>query len=362
MKKKLLIAATGSVAVIKLKRIIDSLNDEFDVKLIASDYILKNYPEIHELNPIHEDPSLESFPKHIELSKWADQIIVVPATANTIAKFHACVADNPLLSTIIAARQKVIFVPAMNTYMYKSLVERNIVQILTSMGHMFIGPTTGRLREGESGLGRMVEPDDIVQTIKDYFNPSQKRIVITYGASKVFIDKVRYITNGSTGVMGKLLVNELRLRGFDVVGIDVSDYSNKELLEHIRKISFDIYISAAALADMDFNQINEKIKKNSIENINFKFTKNIDVLDQLKQEFPDKTYVGFKYDDNKENAINKKESLGLDLMIWNKIGAMGNLKEEINGAILSEKETMFNNVSKQELAKMIAEVLNAKEN
>lgn len=351
--KKLLIAATGSVAIVKLEKLLELFKAKFDVKLIVSDYVFENFPGIEKLNPIVEDKSLLSFPKHIELAKWADQIIVVPATANTIFKFACGMAETPLLSTLIAARQKIIFVPAMNTYMYQSLCDRKIIYQLQKEGHMFIGPTYGKLREGESGLGRMVEPEEIFETIGNFFEPNGKKVIVTYGASKVYIDDVRYISNDSSGTMGRLLINELRLHGYQVVGIDVSKFSNEEVLKNIKKETFDIYIGAAAFADFTIKKIEGKIAKECNEILQLNLVKNIDVISELKKAFPQKYFVGFKYDNNEENAKNKMGKLNLGLMIWNKIGAMG--KDEVSGKIISKNhEIAFNEITKIDLAKLIA--------
>lgn len=356
MKKKLLVAVTGSVAVIKIEKLITLLKNDFDVKVIASDYVLKNYPDIKNVNPEYENPDLMSFPEHIKLSKWADQILVAPATANTIAKFYSGIADNPLLSTLLAARQKIIFAPAMNTYMYEALIQRGIIDELAHVGHMFIGPNWGKLREGESGLGRMSEPEEIHEIMKNFFLPNKQKVIISYGASKLYIDDVRFISNDSTGTMGKFLINTLRLKGFDVSSIDVSKYTNNEVLNYLQSKDFDIYISTAALADFDISQVKGKIKKSEIENINLSFKQNIDILKEIKKTHPMKKYVGFKYDNDKQNAVKKMDDLQLDLMVWNKIGSMGS--KYISGEILGMKNIKFEDASKKDVAIKITEVLN----
>lgn len=353
--KKILVVATGSVAVIKTKKLIDLLRSSFDVKVITSDYVKQNFNKYEELNALEEKPSLDSFPLHIELAKWADLIVVAPASANTLAKFNAGIADNFALTTLLAARSKILFAPAMNTFMYEAILERNIISQLSNLGHMFIGPNSGVLREGESGLGRMSEPDEIFETIKNITSDSpKKKVLISSGASRVHIDPVRYITNGSSGKFAKLIERELKLKGYEVKNVDISKCSNSEFIEYASNQEFDIYISAAAFADYDVETSQTKIKKNTIDSI--KLLNNIDVLTSLKQKFPSKIFVGFKLDDDKQNAIDKMNKLGLDFMLWNKIGAMGN--ENISGALLfKEGEVSFENTSKQEVAKLLKEKL-----
>jgi len=308
--KKILIAVTGSVAVIKVKKLQELLKERYEIKTIVSDYIQEHFDDVNELNYINEEKNLFSFPKHIELARWADLILVVPATANTISKFHSGISDNFLLSTLIAARQKIFFVPAMNTYMYKALIERNIINNLSNMGHIFIGPVIGMLREGESGLGRMMEPEDIKECVDNYFCPTKEKILIVNGAPKVFIDPIRYLTNSSTGNMGRLLFNELRLKGFNAELLDISTFNNnKEIVEEISKKEFDIYISTAAISNFKTIKNEEKIK--SKKTLNITFEQDIDVLSEVKKLKPKTKLIAFKHDNDKNNAIKKMHSLGL---------------------------------------------------
>lgn len=353
--KNILVVATGSVAVIKTKKLIDLLSSDFNIRVIASDYVQQNFVDVDKLNIEKEDKNLSSFPLHIEESKWADLIVVAPASANTLSKFNAGIADNHVLSTLIAARNKILFAPAMNTYMYKALEERKVISSLSNMGHMFIGPETGVLREGESGLGRMSEPEDIAIAVRNILSDKKKKkVVISSGASKVYLDPVRYITNGSTGTFAKLIEKELKLKGYDVQNIDIGKFTNKEFADHLKTLEFDTYISTAAFADFDTNKSNDKIKKGSIDHI--ELFNNLDVLTEIRNNFNDKEIIGFKLDNEKNNAIKKMTNLNLNGILWNKIGAMGS--DKISGAfILKDKEIEFEDLEKYKVAKIIAEVI-----
>ena len=344
--KKILVILSGSVAVVKSKKIIDLLKKDHEVKVVASDTVINNFKGIKDIELLKENPDLSSFPLHIELAKWADLILVAPASANTISKFNAGIADNFILSILLAARQSVIFVPAMNTFMYKALVERNIISSLENLGHLFIGPAVGQLAEGECGLGRMVEPIDISNKVNSYLNPKDKTILIPYGASKVHIDNVRYITNHSTGTTGRLLINALKLEGYKVIGVDISKVSNKEFLEIAKDTNYDIYISPAAFADYLVDKVDGKIKKNEVSSITLK--DNIDIISTLKELKPNKKYISFKLDDDKQRAIDKLSKFKLDLIIWNKINSFGNTN--ITGSIISkDKQEDFKDITKNEL-------------
>ena len=347
--KNILLVVTGSVAVIKIKRLKKLLSNSFNIKTIVSDYVLQNYNNVEELKPIFENKNLDSFPDHIKLAKWADLILVAPASANTISKFNAGIADSQVNTTLIAHRKPIIFVPAMNTYMYDNLKARGILDKISGYGHMFIGPDYGLLREGEIGIGRMTEPEEIANKIRNYFTPKKERVLISFGASKTWIDDVRYITNEASGKMGKLLANEMKLNGFDVSVVNISNLSNKEVLNNILQKEIDIYISTAALSDIYLEKFNGKLKKGNIHTLNLK--PNIDVITKVKLEKPNLKIIGFKNENNENNAIAKMKKLNLDFMIWNKLGSAGS--DYIEGAIISKENKEYFKTTKRELVKLI---------
>ena len=352
--KNILLIATGSVAIEKFERIFLLLKEKYNIKIVVSEYVRTNFDFKNQI-PIEKIKyKLNTYPQHIELVKWAHLIVVVPATANTIAKFNAGIADNFITTILIAARQKILFVPAMNTYMYKSLQERKIISNLSNYGHMFLGPYVGILKEKEVGLGRMAEPEEIFSVINNILkNNTRKKILVSLGASKVYIDPIRYITNKATGSFGSLISKELRMLGQDVEILNVSDISNQKALEIIKNTKFDTYISTAAFADYDVVHFSDnKIKKSSMQSIKLK--DNVDVLYELSK-FKFDIY-GFKLDNEKQNAIAKMDKLKLKGIIWNKIPATGFNK--ITGSlIMQENEIHFKNTSKNEAAKIIAKAI-----
>lgn len=352
MKKKILIIATGSVAIEKLEKTYKLLKEKFCIKVVVSDYTLKNFEFSSKIKIENISKKLNTFPKHIELAKWADQILVIPASANTLSKFNAGIADSIHLTILLAARQPIIFVPAMNSYMYKSLNDRNIINNLANLGHMFIGPEIGMLKEGEIGIGRMTEPKEIAHYLENflYTKKIRKKILISIGASKKYIDPIRYITNDATGQLGRFIANELRMQGHYVETIDIKNLTNEEVLEKIRNKKMDIYISTAAFSDFKPQIISKtKIKKGTISEIKLK--NDIDVLSNLDTN-KIKIYA-FKLSNTEEEAIKKMISFNLAGIIWNKIPAMGNCK--ISGCIiLKNKKINFNNSTKISVAKIIA--------
>lgn len=354
--KKILLIACGSVAISKVPSLVDLLKD-YDLKIIATDFAKDNFPEINKLNIEQENTSLETSDeaRHIFLAKWADLICVVPASANTISKFANGICDNFALTTMLAHDKPMLFVPAMNHVMWKNLEKMLVIDKITSLNHMLLGPTIGKLHNGEINVGRMVEPTEIKNTIDNILTKTHaKTVLIASGASKVFIDPIRFISNSSSGIMGKLLANELRLKGLNVILKEINFDSNADYANQVIKMDFDYFISPAAFADFNVNPSANKIKKLSISKIDL--LDNLDVISFVKQHKPNAKYIAFKHDNSRENAVKKLVSLDADMIIWNKIGSMGN--NNIEGEIIYKNgEFKKFSCSKLELAIMIAEVI-----
>lgn len=340
MKKKIILVATGSVAIIKFEEIKDMLSSNFDIKCLATptvaNYFNKSYFEKFNENIFGE-------PDHIRLAKWADQIVVVPATLKTMAKFKSGISDNFVMSVLLAARQPIMFVPAMNTFMYEAAIERDIISFV-EQHHLLIEPVVGMLREKEIGMGRMQEPAKIVKYINNVITPKQS-VIISYGSSKIYIDNIRYFSSGSKGGIAKALRNELKLNGYKVKMFSVENMSNEEIVKKVNESNADWYISPAAISDFKTEKVNGKIHKRNTYTIELK--RNIDVISHIKN----KKIIGFKLDDNKQNAINKKQNNNLEIIVWNKLDSIGSNK--VTGSIITTKEKDFNDITKTELAKRI---------
>lgn len=354
--KKILLVVSGSVAISKVLSLVNLLKS-YEIKVIATDYAKNNFSKIDQLNLEREDYSLETKEeaKHIFLSKWADLVCIVPTSANTLSKFASGICDNFALTTMLAHNKPMLFVPAMNNVMWENLEKIGVIEKISSLGHMIIGPVVGKLHNGEINLGRMAEPEEIKSAIDNIcLKTNSKTVLIASGASKVFIDPIRFISNLSSGQMGNLLANQLRLRGFKVILKEVKFESNADYVKQAIEIDFDYFISPAAFADFNVEQSPHKIKKASISKIDL--LENIDVISQVKRHKPKAKYIAFKHDDHKENAIKKLKNLDAEMVVWNKIGSMGN--KNIEGEILfKDGHSKAFSCSKLELAKMIAEVI-----
>lgn len=263
---------------------------------------------------------------HISLSRWADLILVAPATANTISKLSAGSSDD-LASTVILASDKDIFLtPAMNVRMWEHPSTKENLNKLKSYGYKVIGPEIGDMACGEFGEGKMTEPKDIIQVIELYFNSlinNQKlRALVTAGPTNEYIDPVRFITNKSSGKQGYALAKAFAKKGFQTTlisgptNLKVDNNINlikvetaHEMLKATQEnLPVDVAIFSAAVADFKVKEKNErKIKKQ--ESLHLELEKNIDILNYVSKHnsLRPKLVIGFAAETNnvEENAKKK---------------------------------------------------------
>ena len=281
---------------------------------------------------------------HINLAHTADLLVIAPATANTIAKLASGIADNLLTVTVLAAVCPVIIAPAMDAGMYKNAITQKNISLLKERGYKFIGPAEGHLASGLKGPGRMVEPIEIVNTIRYYLsrgNPLHgKKIVITAGGTQEAVDPVRILTNYSSGKQGYAMAQAALDTGGDVTLISAptsltppagcklmhiksAEEMHTAVLEEI--IDAQALIMVAAVADFRPKAIKtEKIKKDlGLDVIKLKPTKDIlkDVAEVKKTKKLDLKVIGFAAEskDLKVNAREKLNEKNMDMIIANDI-------------------------------------------
>jgi len=277
---------------------------------------------------------------HISLSRWADVILVAPATANTISKLSAGSSDD-LASTVILASDKDIFLtPAMNVRMWEHPSTKLNLNKLKSYGYKIIGPKVGDMACGEFGEGKMTEPKDIFQIIETYFSKLNKnrklKALVTAGPTNEYIDPVRFITNKSSGKQGYALAKSLARRGFETtlisgptnlqtdssINLIKVETANEMLKATQKNLPVDVAIFSAAVADFKVKEKkNEKIKKQ--EYLNLELEKNIDILDYVSKHnsLRPKLVIGFAAETNniKENAQKKLTEKNCDWIIANDV-------------------------------------------
>ena len=277
---------------------------------------------------------------HISLSRWADAILVAPITANTISKVASGNAED-LASTVLLASNKQIFLaPAMNVRMWEHPSTKENIIKLKNFGYKFIGPEIGDMACGEYGEGKMTEPNEIKNTLKNYFSNIEKnrkfKALVTAGPTNEYIDPVRFITNKSSGKQGYEIAKCLRDNGFDTTLISgttniktldgvnfVSVETAEEMFkETLNNLPADVAIFSAAVSDFRVkNYNNTKIKKS--EKLNLELEKNIDILNHISNHnsLRPKITIGFAAETNdiKKNARMKLNEKNCDWIVANDI-------------------------------------------
>ncbi len=271
---------------------------------------------------------------HISLSRWADAVLVAPITANTISKVASGNAED-LASTVLLASNKQIFLaPAMNVRMWEHPSTKENILKLKSFGYKIIGPEIGDMACGEYGEGKMTEPNEIVNTLKNYFSNLDKnkklKALVTAGPTNEYIDPVRFITNKSSGKQGYEIAKCLRDNGFDttlisgktsIKPLDGVNFVSVETAEEMFKESLnnlptDVAIFSAAVSDFKVkNYKSKKIKKN--EEFNLELEKNIDILNHISNHnsLRPKITIGFAAETNNV-SINAKRKLNEKNCDW----------------------------------------------
>jgi len=279
---------------------------------------------------------------HVDLGAWADLMVIAPTSAKTLSKMATGDCDNLLLATYLSATCPVYFAPAMDLDMYKHNSTKENIKKLESMSNILIPPSTGELASGLFGEGRMEEPELIISFItKDLKRKSPlngKKVLITAGPTHEKIDKIRYISNYSSGKMGFALAKVAADLGADVVLIkgptfNTINFNNIHVIDVIsaeemyEKVinhfsSVDIGIFAAAVSDFKpLHSMENKIKKSDgLNEIKLELTK--DILNKASSIKKSNQYVvGFALETDNEidNAIKKLEEKNLDLIILNSL-------------------------------------------
>tara|TARA_B100001094_G_scaffold62218_1_gene58050 strand:+ start:645 stop:1850 length:1206 start_codon:yes stop_codon:yes gene_type:complete len=277
---------------------------------------------------------------HISLSRWADVIVIVPATANTLSKLSNGYTEDLASTVILASNKQVFLAPAMNVRMWNHQSTQNHIKILKSYGYKFVGPEIGDMACGEYGEGKMSEPVNIYNEIYNFLTNKTKnkkiKALVTAGPTNEYIDPVRFITNKSSGKQGYEIAKSLSNRGFDTTlisgptNLDVSENINLikvETAEEMFKatqqnLPTDIAIFAAAVSDFKINKREkEKIKKHHDLTINLE--KNIDILNYVSSHnsMRPKLVIGFAAETNNldKNAIEKLKNKNCDWIIANDV-------------------------------------------
>jgi len=287
------------------------------------------------------DDAAEAAMGHIELARWADEVLIAPASADFLARLAHGLADDLLSTLCLATVAPITVAPAMNHAMWSNAATQANVRTLEERGVRVLGPATGEQACGEVGLGRMLEPVEIAEAmtaavaVRNLLNGL--KVVVTAGPTRERIDPVRYITNRSSGKMGYAVAQAARDAGASVVlvtgpvglssppGMQVVNIETAEqMLDAVRThlVGGDIFISAAAVSDYKMAQAaREKIKKTQ-EALTLELARTPDVLATVGRANTRPFLVGFaaETENVERNALEKLKSKNLDMIAANKVG------------------------------------------
>ena len=353
--KKILLGITGGIAAYKttfLVRLLIKAGAEVKIVLTES---ASSFVSPLTLSTLSKNPVLSSFVSenddsiswnnHVELGLWADLMLIAPATANTLSKMANGSCDNLLLAIYLSAKCPVFFAPAMDLDMYKHPSTKASFEKLKSFRNIIIPATSGELASGLEGEGRMAEPEDIVDFIKNHLAQglplNNKKVLITAGPTYEAIDPVRFIGNHSSGLMGYELAKAAANLGAEVILVSGPSHLtiSHDSVELIRVVSaeemydavhqhyktMDIVICAAAVADYRPKTVaGQKIKKKDAE-ISLELVKNKDILKSLGEQKKQQFLVGFalETENEVENALGKLKNKNLDAIVLNSLNDIG---------------------------------------
>jgi phosphopantothenoylcysteine decarboxylase/phosphopantothenate--cysteine ligase len=386
--KEIIVGITGGIAAYKTAELVRELTKRgANVHVVmtknAMEFVtpltfqtLSGNPVVHEMFELFAGSKIG----HIALSDIADQMVIVPATANIIGKIANGIADDFLTTMVMATTVPILFVPSMNTKMWGSpMVEANIVK-LKDAGYEFMEPSSGDLACGTSGKGRMPPVEEVLEKMEDIFTEKDlvnERIMVTAGPTTEYIDPVRCITNKSSGKMGYAIAKIAKRRGADVILITGKTYvppprtdmrvievetaceMRDAVMEHYRSCS--VIIKAAAVADFKCrNETCQKIKKKGDDSlVMLELEKNPDIIGELGKIKEQRVLIGFAAETENvfDHAAEKLKKKNLDIIIANDVAKPGigfgsdNNEVTIIEAAGSAKQVPL--LSKEEIAHII---------
>jgi len=322
----------------------------------------------------------ESEMDHISLSRWADLILIAPATANTISKISFGLSDD-LASTVVFASDKKIFIaPAMNVRMWEHQSNKNNLKKLIDFGHEIIGTEIGEMACGEYGMGKMSEPEKIINYINSYFKKIESnnkfKALVTAGPTHEYIDPVRFISNKSSGKQGYEIAKSLSDNGFNTTLISgpvnlnsikdvnlIKVRTADEMLEAtLNNLPTDVAIFSAAVADFKLkNKEKEKIKKDKISELSLE--KNTDILGHISNHnsLRPKLVIGFAAETNslKNNSLKKLSEKNCDWIIANDISKNDiGFDSDFNKVSIFYKNNSEENLPKMKKSSLANEIVN----
>ncbi len=389
--KRIVLGVGGGIAAYKSAELIRKLKEQgAEVRVVmtkaAQEFITPLTMQALSGNVVHTyllDPKAEAGMGHIELARWADLVVVAPATANLLARIAQGQANDLLTTVILATNAKIILAPAMNQGMWRNVATQSNVQTLLKRGVLLLGPAVGSQACGDIGPGRMLEPLALVELLASSFEPkllTGKKIVITAGPTQENIDPVRYITNHSSGKMGFAIAEAAVEQGAEVflvagpVCLDtparvkrIDVVTARDMLQACENaMPCDLFIAVAAVADFRPQVVaSQKLKKQAGTNAGLllELIRNPDILASIANRKDSPFCVGFAAETENllDYAAKKLQEKHLDLIVANDVAdpTIG-FNSDNNAITIITKElkvTKFEQTSKSKIARQLLKVI-----
>ena len=382
--KNILLGISGGIAAYKIPFLIRLLiKKNANVKCVitnsARDFITPLTISALSNNPVYENFTNNEVNKplwnnHVELANWADLMIIAPATSNLLSLLSSGECKNLLVASYLSCKCDIYIAPAMDLEMFNHPSNKDNINKLKKIGNHILPSPKGPLASGLNGKGRMLEPADIVKKVEKKILSKlpmrNLKVLITAGPTHEYIDPVRYISNGSSGLMGfelaktclSLGANVVLITGpthlklederLELINITSAKEMYNEVISKYKKV--DIIICAAAVADYTPKKIlDKKIKKESIfKNIVFK--KTVDILKYLGENKKNQLIIGFalETDNEIENAIKKIKNKNLDAIVLNKLSSKNKCFQSKKNEIIyieKDKDPLFHKLKDKKL-------------
>jgi phosphopantothenoylcysteine decarboxylase/phosphopantothenate--cysteine ligase len=378
-KQNIILGVTGGIAAYKAPDLVRRLRERgATVQVVmtgsAGQFVTETSLQAVSGRPVRQnlwDEEAEAAMGHIELARWADLVLIAPATAEFMARLAAGAAPDLLTTLCLATRAPIILAPAMNHVMWANPAVQANRALLEERGVRLLGPEDGDQACGETGVGRMMQPDNIAAAIQPVSSGPLvgKTVMVTAGPTREAIDPVRYITNRSSGKMGYAIARAARDAGANVVlisgpvnldepsGVEVVSVKTAEQMftathEHIQGV--DIFVAAAAVSDYrPETEAQNKIKKTKSA-MQLKLVKSPDTLESVAEMADGPFTVGFAAETEqlRKYALGKLESKNLDMVVANKVGVDRGFDSDVNTMDVYWRggEQSFPTAAKSELA------------
>lgn len=383
----IVLGISGGIAAYKTPDLVRRLRERgADVQIVltrsAEEFVTETALQAVSGNPVRSnlwDKEAEASMSHIELARWADLVLIAPATAEILARLAGGSAPDLLSTLCLATEAPIVIAPAMNHVMWSNAAVQANREVLESRGCRILGPGVGSQACGETGAGRMLEPHDIadaVVAVSAEGRLSGRSVLITAGPTREPIDPVRYITNRSSGKMGYALARAARLAGarvtlvsgpvdlpppadVNLISVTTAEEMHAACMEHAKEA--DLFIAAAAVADYRPATVAEhKIKKQS-DTVSLDMVRTQDVLAAVAAMDDGPFTIGFaaETENLKDNAMAKFRTKGLDMIIANRVGENRGFDCDSNTVEVywRDGEQHFDDMPKSDLAKELVELI-----